>query len=279
MAKVISFVSRKGGTGKTTNAINIATALTEMGKHVVVIETDINYTLSVLRKRERKRLREGKLIPDLVRTEETSVVKMIKTFRNDGVTDYVIVDTAAGNTTSYCTNRLCVASDMVIVPTSLSINDVLVTEETLKEILPAKKENPALKVFLLPNRIHSLTSDETIRNALAHLNAPVLNVFIPNKKTFTYTSTVRPAEGYAAVVNKILNLLEPESEQVEILNPEDSRLAEPVNEEHTPELEIYNTEGVPVIESVHHDLTDDSEAASEESIQQEEPVQRQFRQD
>lgn len=50
MAKVISFISRKGGTGKTTNAINLATSLHETGKKVLLVETDANYTLSTLRK-------------------------------------------------------------------------------------------------------------------------------------------------------------------------------------------------------------------------------------
>jgi chromosome partitioning protein len=50
MAKVISFISRKGGTGKTTNAINLATTLNTLGKRVVLVETDTNYTLNTLRK-------------------------------------------------------------------------------------------------------------------------------------------------------------------------------------------------------------------------------------
>lgn len=253
MAKTIAFISRKGGTGKTTNAINMANALCERGYHVVVFETDINYTLSVLRKRERRRVAEGKRIPDLVRTEETSMVKMIKTFQNDGVTDYIIVDTAAGNTTSYCTNRLCVLSDMVIVPTSLSINDVLVTEQTLKDILPAKKENPALKVYLLPNRVHSLTSSETIQRTLAHLNVPILNVVIPNKKTYTHPSTVRAPQGYNDVLNVILKELEaPMTGQ-----------AEQKSEEH----EVFNEEGAAITETVAETVVNHEVAEADESAE------------
>jgi len=269
MAQVISFISRKGGTGKTTNAINIANVLCDMGNHVVVIETDINYTLSALRKRERRKLAEGKRIPDLVRTEETSVVKMIKTLQNDGVTDYIIVDTAAGNTTSYCTNRLCVLSDMVIVPTSLSINDVLVTEQTLKDIMPAKKENPNLKVFLLPTRIHSLTSEETIRNTLSHLEVPHLEVFVPNKKTYTHPSTVRPAEGYIDVVNVILkklNVAEPEQETV--VEPES------LMSESATEHDVFNEEGVPLNEAIQHELPTPEKEAEHASEPVDESVHR-----
>ena len=248
MTRTISFISRKGGTGKTTNAINFANVLCERGYHVVVFETDINYTLSALRSRERRKVAEGKRIPDLVRTEETSIVKMIKTFQNDGVTDYIIVDTAAGNTTSYCTNRLCVLSDMVIVPTSLSINDVLVTEQTLNDILPAKKENPDLKVFLLPNRVHSLTSDETIQRTLGPLKVPILNIFIPNKKIYTHPSTVRAPQGYIDVLNVVLKEL-------------DEPMEEPVNKEEqktVEEHEVFNEKGMPLNETMNnHEMEED----------------------
>ena len=59
MAKIISFISRKGGTGKTTNAINLATTLYQMGKRVLLIETDANYTLNTLRKMELFKAKES----------------------------------------------------------------------------------------------------------------------------------------------------------------------------------------------------------------------------
>ena len=50
--RIISFISRKGGTGKITNAIHLATTLHDAGKKVLLIETDTNYTLNTLRKME-----------------------------------------------------------------------------------------------------------------------------------------------------------------------------------------------------------------------------------
>ena len=52
MTKVISFISRKGGSGKTTNAVNLATTLQSRRKKVMLVETDTNYTLNSLRKLE-----------------------------------------------------------------------------------------------------------------------------------------------------------------------------------------------------------------------------------
>ena len=209
MPKVISFISRKGGTGKTTNAINIATALTEMGNEVVLIESDINYSLREIRRDELLDMRDKKApMPAMEQTEEIGVVKMIKGFKDSWKYDFIIVDTAA-NITEYGINRLSVISDVVIVPTSLSMSDVMVTELTLKNILPAMQENPALKVALLPNRIHVLTGHETVNEALKnlkHLNVPVLDIFIPNLKLYTYISTIKPAEGYVEAAGNLLKL-------------------------------------------------------------------------
>ena len=52
MTQVLSFISRKGGSGKTTNAINLATTLQNRRKKVILLETDTNYTLNSLRKLE-----------------------------------------------------------------------------------------------------------------------------------------------------------------------------------------------------------------------------------
>lgn len=48
MAQVIAFAQRKGGSGKTTSAFNIAGALSTLGKRVLVIDMDPQITLSTL---------------------------------------------------------------------------------------------------------------------------------------------------------------------------------------------------------------------------------------
>lgn len=44
--KIISFLNPKGGSGKTTAVINVATALTKQGYHLAVVDTDPQMSLT-----------------------------------------------------------------------------------------------------------------------------------------------------------------------------------------------------------------------------------------
>ncbi len=210
MTKVVSFINRKGGTGKTTNAINVATALKEMGFEVALIETDINRSLMQVRQQELEEagyLAKG--APDLVQSDEADVENRIKGFRREMIS-FVIVDGTA-NMNSYATRRISLNSDIVIIPTGISRQEVLVAERTLGDILPAMESNPNLKVVLLPNRVHFLTSQDTVTKILEHLKVPVMEIYIPYFKQFHNLSTIKPAEGYMEVTNYLLKLLEMEA--------------------------------------------------------------------
>jgi len=207
MSRIISFISRKGGTGKTTNAINLATALNASGKRVLLVETDTNYTLNTLRKMEQMRAEEGlsKSFEILGSHDHQVADELIKIKQNSAL-HYIIVD-SAGKTTDEGIKKLCLVSDAVIVPTSLTQNDLLVTYQTVMDLAPAKSLNPGLKIMVLPNRIHSFTSMKTIHESLSNVEAIILNVMVPQKNLFVNFSTVNAESEYQPVVDEILKHL------------------------------------------------------------------------
>jgi chromosome partitioning protein len=203
MPKVISFISRKGGTGKTTNAINLATSLHHLGKKVILVETDTNYTLNTLRKMEQFKSKDGKKGFDIVGSDDSAVAAELAAMKDKKGTDVVVVD-SAGKTTDEGIKKLCLVSDVVIVPTSLTQNDLLVTFQTVTDLGPARELNPKLKILILPNRIHSATNLFTVRENLKNLDAIILPVIVPQKNLYVNFSTVDPEMEYQSIAQEIL---------------------------------------------------------------------------
>lgn len=207
MTKIISFISRKGGSGKTTNAINLATSLHDMKKRVLLVETDPNYTLISSRKIDifKNKLNEKKLFPIIASTDDEVAIELEKLVPV-GAYDFIIVD-SAGKTTDQGIKELCLVSNMVIITTSLTQNDLLVAYQTVKDLKPAEKLNPKLKLFILPNRIHSHTRIKTIKDALTNLNVEMFENFVPQKKIYTIPSTYQSERKYRPIAKMIIKEL------------------------------------------------------------------------
>jgi len=206
MSKIISFISRKGGTGKTTNAVNLTTSLFQYGKKVLLVETDTNYTLSTLRKIESFKAKEKKEGFEILGSQDDTIADELVKIKQDKKLDFVIVD-SAGKTTNEGIKKLCLVSDVVIVPTSLTQNDLLVTYQTITDLAPARELNPKLKILVLPNRIHSGTGLHTVRDNLKNLDALVLPVIVPQKNRFVNFSTFEAEKDYQPVFEIILKHL------------------------------------------------------------------------
>jgi chromosome partitioning protein len=206
MSKIVSFISRKGGTGKTTNAIHLTTTLRSMGKKVLLVETDANYTLNTLRKMELFKTGESKAGFEILGSNDGEVADELLKVKESKSTDIVIVD-SAGKTTDEGIKKLCLVSDVVIVPTSLTQNDLLVTYQTITDLAPARELNPKLKIIILPNRIHSATNLYTVREHLKNLDAIILPLIVPQKNLFVNFSTLDAEKEYRPIAEEILKYL------------------------------------------------------------------------
>ncbi|MFT7614051.1 MAG: chromosome partitioning protein [Parvicellaceae bacterium] len=208
MTKVISFISRKGGTGKTTNAINLSTSLNELKKKVLLVETDTNYTLNSLRKIELFKMKKRKdTFFEIIGSKDNRVAEEILSLKKTKKYDYIIVD-SAGKTTDKGIRELCLESDMVLVTTSLTQNDLLVAFQTIKDLKPATELNKNLKLCILPNRIHSLTRMATVKAQLAQLETEVIDTYVPQRKNYTLASTIKADRRYKNVAKQIIKQLE-----------------------------------------------------------------------
>jgi chromosome partitioning protein len=206
MAKVISFISRKGGTGKTTNAINLATMLYSLGHKVLMVETDTNYTLNTIRKMEifKSGANEDQLFK-IIPSEDSLVLENLPSYTKGGY-DFIIIDTA-GKTTDASIKKICVNSDLVVIPTSLSQNDLLVTFQTVEDLKHAKDLNHNLKIAILPNRINANMKNKTVTNLLQQLDASILENYVPSKNMYSQCSTILPEKEYLPVVTELLTLM------------------------------------------------------------------------
>ncbi|MFW5761336.1 MAG: AAA family ATPase [Cyclobacteriaceae bacterium] len=208
MTKIISFISRKGGTGKTTVAMNLATMLFNLGHKLAMLETDTNYTLNTLRQMEvyKSGAKDESLFKILGSTDQ-KVIDDLEKLRKENKLDFILVD-SAGKTTDSNIKKLCIESDLVVIPTSLTQNDLLVTYQTVEDIKPAQEINNKLKIAILANRIHSSTKQNTIESALDELKVTILNEYIPMKNIFANFSTILPEKQFLPVSKAILSTLE-----------------------------------------------------------------------
>lgn len=176
-AKVIAITSGKGGVGKSNISVNLALALIELGKRVLVIDADLGLSnIEVLIGNSPKwNLREviygkkdiseiiekgpnglefisgGSGLIDLAQIEQEKIQKIIKCFENiDNSYDFIIIDTGAGISNNVLSFVL--AADMVIVVTLPEPTAITDGYAIIKAIL---NKMPEKEISLLINRVQN----------------------------------------------------------------------------------------------------------------------------
>ncbi|MCK7615930.1 AAA family ATPase [Roseibium sediminicola] len=149
--KIISFVSFKGGAGKTTALMAVTTCLIERGKKVALFEADNNKPISEWRENAvSKNTWHDNCLVFLANNEadfETAYEEA-----SDAGCDFALIDTQGGG--SELNNMVLVNSDAIILPTALTVLD---TDETLQTFSYAVKVAMAAEIkvptFVLKTRI------------------------------------------------------------------------------------------------------------------------------
>jgi chromosome partitioning protein len=126
---VISFVTQKGGSGKSTTAASIAVAASEQGRRVFVLELDRQGTLS-----DWTESREAETGPDFERVDAAALDKAIPTLAGAGY-DLVVIDTPGID--SPAANAAMRSADLCLVPcrpTATDLRGCLPTVQSLMRL-------------------------------------------------------------------------------------------------------------------------------------------------
>lgn len=150
--RVISVFNQKGGVGKTTIAIHLASAL-----GLELIDADPQGSATAWA--------EAGLLPVSVRQPE-DVVAYIRAAKADLVVD---MPPAVSDLTA----RLLLLSDLVLIPVTASALDIAATADALRLLDEARQARP-IKALLVPNRVDRRTgSGQVLEGELVGFGEPV----------------------------------------------------------------------------------------------------------
>lgn len=135
---VVSVINLKGGTGKTTSAIYMATALADKNCPVIIIDADseqsaLNWSL------------DSGFDFEVVPAEKDRLGRQAKAYAAEGKT--VIIDCAPNNRDSLFSAAL--ASDVIVVPVAPTGQDVNRLGPTLELLLQVEESRKADLVYIL----------------------------------------------------------------------------------------------------------------------------------
>lgn len=116
MSKVISILSKKGGSGKTTTSLNLAADLVLRGYSVVVVDADMNNDSSSMW----CEANGGKYFP-VIGTTDRALGSIVKSLR--GAFDFIVIDGSANASVAIGDAIKC--SDMVAIVCGTSLLDVV----------------------------------------------------------------------------------------------------------------------------------------------------------
>ncbi len=235
MTQKIAIVSGKGGVGKTTTAINLGTALTNQGKHVIVLDCDVttpNVGLhlgvskvpislhDVLKGKEvmssatYKHVSGLKIIPGSIHSEDQNISqKHMQELSNhilelEGKTEIILIDAPSGIGAE--AKIAMKASDeliLVVTPDLISITDAL------KTLSFAHEQGMRTKGVII-NRTKDDSFEISQENIFALLNVPILGVIpeddlirkslqLKSPVVYSYPESLS-AQGYTHIAQKIL---------------------------------------------------------------------------
>jgi chromosome partitioning protein len=178
---VISITNLKGGVGKTTVSVNIATALAHRGYKVCIVDTDLQQTSSVRW--------SGQRDDDAIRVPVFAVGEKLNKEVEALNRDYQVVVIDGTPQLSELASRTILASDIVIVPISPSGYDFWAFEQFMQHYKRVKTLKEYLEAFILLNRYSENTNiGREVRKALSEFDVPIMKNYLAERVAYQETS-------------------------------------------------------------------------------------------
>lgn len=213
---IIVVGNHKGGTSKSTLAVNLAVEYQHKGRKVIILETDptVSTASQWAADREnttrepittvRKTGRFGSTIDDLAATY-----------------DIVIIDTAGKDSTEL--RSAAHRADLLLVPTSTTVADLDATRIFLSWMDEARDMNPALKMLVVISKAPTYWHSNHVQTATAALAE------IPKEIEFDLADTViHHRNVYAQALSEGLSVVESDNPkakaEIQLLTQEITRL-------------------------------------------------------
>lgn len=175
MAFIITVANRKGGVGKTTIATNLAVALQNKGKTLLV---DADEQRSAFRWNE---YRDNKI--DMLAVHK-NLLDALEQKAQDY--DFILIDLAGRDSEVF--REALLITDKLVVPTQASLLDLEVLPYINEQIKTAQKDNEDLKAFVVINKAPTNPKSSEIEQAKSYIadypNFKLLQTVLRDRKQF-----------------------------------------------------------------------------------------------
>lgn len=172
--QVVAIVSQKGGSGKTTTAINLAVAGHEAKRSVLVIDLDIQ--ASAYNWHQARTEKEPPVLP----THHAALPQVLKAAQDQGV-DLVLIDTAGK--TEVDTREAVDVANLVLIPCRPSAMDLRAIMNTVR-LCQGRDKVP----FVVLSQVEPQgTASTEARETLESLNVKVLPLQIGRRAAFMHS--------------------------------------------------------------------------------------------
>lgn len=181
MTFVVAVAHLKGGSGKTTVTLTLATTWHEEGRRVLVIDTDPQQTASQWAAVGAEHEQD---IPAVIHVQPQAVQRAVK--QHSAAYDIIIIDTPA-RLAKETRAALLAAGDwngVVIVPISPGAGDRWALDDTLDVIDGAQERRPGLRAAAVSNRFDRTIASRVIMDSLSETPLSVLGTTLGHRTAF-----------------------------------------------------------------------------------------------